>query len=151
MMLIGMTVSPDVFSTRNMIWASVAVSFSGFSSCSSCMALSPSGVAALSRPSIFAAKFMIMEPCAGVIVRDAGEDPAEERPDDPGQRVDGPALFPTRIRPSHRVSTPVRPSEISNPVLAMSNVALTIAVKISVSPSTRSFTSPRRARSGRRR
>ncbi len=57
--------SPDVFSTRNMIWAFEAVSGSGFSSCSSCIALSPSGVAALSRPSMLAAKFMMMEPWAG--------------------------------------------------------------------------------------
>ena len=62
MMLMGMTVSPEVLSTRNMIWALEAVSLSGFSSWSSCMAFRPRGVAALSRPSMLAAKFMIMEP-----------------------------------------------------------------------------------------
>ena len=65
MMLIGMSVSPDVFSTRNMICAFVAVSFSGFNVCSSFMALSPSGVAALSSPSMLAEKFMMIEPSAG--------------------------------------------------------------------------------------
>ena len=62
MMLMGITVRPEVFSTRNMIWALVAVSSSGFRDWSSFMAFSPRGVAALSSPSMLAAKFMIMEP-----------------------------------------------------------------------------------------
>ena len=62
MMEIGMMVMPDVLSTRNMIIASVAVSFSLLSSCSSFIALRPIGVAALSSPSILAETFMRMLP-----------------------------------------------------------------------------------------
>ena len=61
----GTITSPEVFSTRNIIMAFVAVSFLGFSSCSFSMALRPSGVAALSRPSMLAAMFMKMLPMAG--------------------------------------------------------------------------------------
>ena len=61
----GMMVSPLVLSTRNMIMGLVAVSFFVFSSCSCSMAFSPSGVAALSRPSMLAAMFMKMLPVAG--------------------------------------------------------------------------------------
>ena len=46
----GINVSPAVFSTRYMSCASVAVSFTGLSSCRLAIAFSPIGVAALSRP-----------------------------------------------------------------------------------------------------
>lgn len=65
MMLIGIRQSPELFSTKNMIVASVAVSFCWLSDCISCMARSPIGVAALSRPSILAEMFMNMAPIAG--------------------------------------------------------------------------------------
>ena len=65
MMEIGMMVRPEAFSTRNMICASEAVSLSGLISCSSLMAFSPSGVAALSSPRMLALKFMMIEPVAG--------------------------------------------------------------------------------------
>ena len=42
-----------------------AVSLSGFSVCSSSIALMPSGVAALVRPSMFAETLMIIAPMAG--------------------------------------------------------------------------------------
>ena len=45
-----------------------------------------------------------------------------------------PPCSPTFIRPSQSVSTPVRPNEISNPVLAMSNVLVTMFVKTAWSP-----------------
>ena len=64
-MVVGMMVSPDVFSTRNMIIGFVAVSFLGFSSCICAMAFSPVGVAALSSPSMFDAIFMKMDPMTG--------------------------------------------------------------------------------------
>ncbi len=48
-----------------MIIASVAVSFFPFSSCNSVMAFSPSGVAALSSPSMLADTFMNIDPMAG--------------------------------------------------------------------------------------
>ncbi|MNR31931.1 hypothetical protein D3C85_1494730 [compost metagenome] len=62
---VGISVSPAVFRTMNMIWALLAVSALGFSAWSSRIALSPSGVAALSRPSRLADTFIIIAPCAG--------------------------------------------------------------------------------------
>ena len=58
MMLTGMMVRPEVFSTRNIIIGLVAVSFFGFSSCMLSIAFRPNGVAALSSPSMLAAMFM---------------------------------------------------------------------------------------------
>ena len=45
-----------------------------------------------------------------------------------------PPCSPTRISPIQRVMTPVRPREISNPVLAISKVLFIMAGKIPVSP-----------------
>ncbi len=62
---VGISVRPAVFSTRNMICALVAVSGRSLSVCNSCIAFSPSGVAALSSPSRLALMFMVIAPCAG--------------------------------------------------------------------------------------
>ena len=51
---IGMSVSPLVFSTRNIIIGLLAVSFFWFRSCNCSIALRPKGVAALSRPNMLA-------------------------------------------------------------------------------------------------
>ena len=62
MIVVGMIVSPLAPSTTNMIMALEALVLSALSDCSSDMALSPMGVAALSSPSMLAAKFMNMVP-----------------------------------------------------------------------------------------
>ena len=62
---VGISVMPAVLSTRNMIIGLLAVSFCGLISCNSRIAFRPSGVAALSRPSMLALKFMTMLPLAG--------------------------------------------------------------------------------------
>ena len=64
-MLTGMSVSPEVFSTRNMIIGFDAVSFFVFNSCICSIAFSPNGVAALSRPNMLAAIFMKILPVTG--------------------------------------------------------------------------------------
>ena len=61
----GMRVNPEVFKTRNIIIGLLAESFWGLIDWSSCMALSPIGVAALSSPSMLADMFMKIEPKAG--------------------------------------------------------------------------------------
>ena len=62
---VGSSVMPAVLSTRNMIIGLLAVSLCGLISCSSRIALRPSGVAALSRPRMLAEKFITMLPLAG--------------------------------------------------------------------------------------
>ena len=64
-MLTGTSINPAVFSTRNIIIGLDAFSLSGFISCNSFIAFNPSGVAALSRPSILAERFIKMLPIAG--------------------------------------------------------------------------------------
>ena len=65
MIEIGMKHSPEALRIKNIIMASVAVSLRGLRVWSSCMALRPSGVAALSRPSMLAETFMNTDPIAG--------------------------------------------------------------------------------------
>ena len=65
MMLTGMMVRPEVLSTRNIIMGFEAVSLRGLSSCRRSMAFRPRGVAALSRPSILAERFIKMLPNTG--------------------------------------------------------------------------------------
>src|SRR5207253_7040664 len=65
MMVAGMNWIPAVFKVMKVTMAFDAVSFCGLISCSSSIALMPSGVAAFERPSMFAAMFMIIAPMAG--------------------------------------------------------------------------------------
>ena len=58
-------VTAEVLSTRNRIWALVATAGVGLSDCKSFIALIPSGVAALSRPRILAARLRVMDEIAG--------------------------------------------------------------------------------------
>src|SRR5450432_4899270 len=63
--LTGMIVSPEACNTMNMICALEAVSLLGLSSWRLFIAFRPNGVAALSRPSKFAEKFMTICPMEG--------------------------------------------------------------------------------------
>ncbi len=65
MAVMGTSVKAAVFMARKVTMALLAVSLFGFSSCRCVMALSPSGVALLPRPSMLAARFMIMALMAG--------------------------------------------------------------------------------------
>ena len=62
---VGSRVTEEVLMARNRHIALVAVPFSGLSLSSSCIALMPNGVAALPRPSAFAAMFKIIADIAG--------------------------------------------------------------------------------------
>ncbi len=133
-MLIGIMHRPEALSTRNIICASVAVSFLWFSSCISFMAFRPMGVAALSRPSMLADIFMNIDPKAGC---PAGM-PGNRRVNNGEIRCDSQAVMPARspifIMPSQRESTPVRPMDIWNAKAAWSNDAFMISLHIVVSP-----------------
>ena len=132
---VGISVSPAVLSTRNMICALVAVSGSRLSDCSSCIAFSPSGVAALSSPSRLALMFMVIAPCAGCPAGTPGN----------RWRISGftarakasimPARSPIFMKPSHSAITPVSPMAMSKPVLAASNSAVISLGKTEKSPS----------------
>ena len=114
----GISVSPEVFSTRNMIIELLAVSFLSLISCSSCIALSPMGVAALSRPSMLAEKFMNMVPITGCPLGISGKMRHNTGLNNLARADTSPPFSPIFIIPIHSESTPVRPKEISNAVLA---------------------------------
>ena len=135
-------VSPEVLSTRNIIIGLVAVSFRVLRLCSCSMALSPSGVAALSRPSILAAMFMKMEPVAGWPLGMSGNSLVNTGLSTLARALTTPLRSPIFITPSHSESTPVSPSEISKAVLADENVEFIMAGNTSVSPMKTSLTSP---------
>ena len=140
MILTGISVSPDVFSTRNMIIGLLAVSFFGFSFCRPSIALSPSGVAALSRPSIFAAIFINMEPVTGCPLGMSGKSLQNNGLSQRARTLTTPPFSPIFITPSHNDKTPVNPSDISNAVFAELNVEFIIAGNVEISPININFT-----------
>ena len=105
------------------------------------MAFSPSGVAALSRPSMLAAMFMKMLPVAGCPFGMSGNSFVNTGDSTRASRLTTPPRSPIFITPSHRASMPVRPSEISKAVFAVSNVEFMMAGNTSVSPRNTSLTS----------
>ena len=136
-----MSVSPLVFSTRNMIMGSEAVAFSlsasgslspfSFFNCSifslftvsSCsMAFSPSGVAALSRPSMLAAMFMKMLPVTGCPLGMSGNRRTKTGLSSRDSALTRPPCSPIFMMPSQSESTPVSPSDISKAVFDELNV-----------------------------
>ena len=127
----GTSVSPVVLSTRNIIIGLLAVSFCGFSSCNSFIALSPKGVAALSRPSILADTFIKIDPKAGCPLGIFGKSFPNNGLIRREKNAITPPCSPIFINPNHNDKTPVNPNEISNAVLAEEkdefNVELTSA------------------------
>ena len=140
MMLIGMSVSPEVFKTRNIIIGLVAVSFFGFSSCKPSIAFKPNGVAALSNPSIFAARFIKMLPVTGCPLGISGKSLQNRGFNNLENKAMTPPFSPIFIIPSQSESTPVNPNEISNAVLEELKVELIISGKTWVSPRKTSLT-----------
>ena len=117
-----------------MIIGLLAVSFFGFSSCNPSIAFRPKGVAALSKPSILAARFIKILPVTGCPLGISGNNLVKSGLSKREKTPITPPCSPIRMMPIQRDSTPVSPSEISNAVLEESNVELMIAGKTSVSP-----------------
>ena len=140
-MVTGSSVTDAVLMTRNRICASLAVSLEGLSFCSSCIALMPSGVAALSRPSMLAPMFMVIAPSAGWFAGTSGNRRRNSGARPRVRMSSMPARSPIFITPSHSAITPVRPRAISNAVLLLSNSAFTSAAKMPASPRTSSLKS----------
>ena len=141
MMEIGISVRPEVFSTRNMIIGFEAVSFFVFSSCNCSIAFKPSGVAALSSPSILAAIFMKMEPVTGCPLGISGNSFTKIGLSMRANTFTTPPFSPIFMMPSQSDSTPVSPSEISKAVFDDENVESIIAGNTSKSPRNTNFTS----------
>ena len=132
--LVGISVSPDVLRTRNKIWALEASFLFGFSFCSSSIALSPSGVAALSSPRILAEIFMIIAPWALEFLGISGNNFWNNGANNFESKLTAPPFSPIFIIPSHKAIIPVNPNDSLKPSSARSKIELTITVKISGSP-----------------
>jgi hypothetical protein len=131
---VGISVTPAVLSTRNMIIGLLATALSGLSSCNSFIAFRPSGVAALSSPSMLALKFITMLPLAGWPRGMSGKTRRNKGSSARAKSAIIPARSPIFMMPSHRLITPTRPSEMSKPVLAVSKRPVRILLKTSTSP-----------------
>ena len=159
MMLTGISVSPLVFSTKNIIIGFDAVTFSVCISLSlisplSCfifnvsflissicsIAFRPNGVAALSNPSMLAAMFMKMLPVTGCPLGMSGKSLVKMGDSRRASTLTTPPFSPTFMTPSHSDSTPVRPNEILKAVSDDSNVESIMAGNTPKSPRNTSLT-----------
>ena len=123
----GRRVTLEVLMAKKRHMALVAVPGSGASFSSSRMALIPMGVAALPRPRVLAAMFMIMALMAGCSAGTSGK-----RRTITGLRARAmariiPPASTTRISPSHRAMGPMRPMARVTALLAASKEALVTA------------------------
>lgn len=133
-MVTGSSVSEEALSTRNRICALVAVTGSGLSRCSSRIAFRPIGVAALSRPSALAAKFMVIRPSAGWPAGTPGMSRRNSGPSMRASQATRPAASAMRRKPSHRVRVPNSSTMTSTASLAIANRLSTSAAKTAGSP-----------------
>ena len=130
----GKSVSDEAFSTRKRICALLARSGSGLSDCSSRIALRPIGVAALSRPSALAVKFIVISPSAGWPTGTSGMRRANSGDKQRASRATSPAFSAICRKPSQRVSVPNSRIMTSTDSFAIANRLSTIAAKTAGSP-----------------
>lgn len=139
-MLTGISVKPEVFSTKNIIMEFDAVSFLVFNSCKPSIAFSPKGVAALSKPNIFAAIFIKILPYTGCPLGNSGNRRLKTGLSTRAMALTTPPFSPIFITPSQSDNTPVKPNEISKAVLDETKVESIMAGKTATSPINTSFT-----------
>ena len=136
MMLTGISVRPLAFKTRNKICESLATLLSSFglSSCNCFIACRPIGVAALSRPSMFALIFMSIVPTTGWPFGISGKSLVNRGWTMRARICTAPAFSPIFKMPSQSERMPVRPMAISKAVFDMSNAPMMALLKMPVSP-----------------
>ena len=145
--LTGIKFKPAACKQRNMICELDATSLVGLSSCKLSMAFNPKGVAALSNPSRFAEKFMIMCPMDGCPLGISGKSLEKKGPTMRDNNLIPPALSAMLIKPINRAKIPTSFKQISTATqqvsIMPSNLSglagsdalpVTIQVKMWVSP-----------------
>lgn len=142
MIVVGIIVNPLAPKTTNIIIALLAFDLSVFISCSCCIALSPIGVAALSNPNIFAAIFISIDPNTGWFLGTCGNIRVKNGATPFPIVLTAPAFSPILIIPIHSARIPVKPSDSSNPVLALVKVEFSISEKICISPNQKALIIP---------
>ena len=133
-MVTGKRVTAEVLSTRNRICALVATAGVGLSACKSFIALIPSGVAALSRPRILAARLRVMDEIAGWPGGTSGISRVNRGDSSRASPATSPLASPTATMPSHRAISPIRPIASSTDRPAISNRAVTMRWNTAASP-----------------
>jgi hypothetical protein len=109
----GITCTEEVFKTRNVHMALVALEGLGLSFCSSFIAFMPMGVAAFPRPSILAARFITTAPMAGWFLGTPGKMGTSTGLITLDSVSTSPDLSATRITPVHSAIIPIRPRKSS--------------------------------------
>ena len=133
--LAGMSWTELVLSARKVHIALVAVPGRGLSFSKSCMARSPSGVAALARPSMLADMFMIMDPIAGCSAGTSGKRRVMSGRRARAKACMSPDLSARRMMPSQRAMTPASGrAMVMTAVLADSKAASVTAGSCPVRP-----------------
>ena len=113
----GIRVKPAACKHKNMTCALVAVSFSGFNSCKLCMVLIPNGVAALSKFSKLAEKFIIINPMDGCPLGISGKIRVKNGPIMRDKTFIPPAFSAMVKKPINKAITPIKLIQISTAVL----------------------------------
>ena len=140
--LAGMSCTELVFSARKVHIALVAVPGRGFSFSRSCMARNPSGVAALARPSMLAAMFMIIDPMAGCSAGTSGKMRVMTGRSNLARACISPDFSAKRITPSQSAMTPASGrASVITAVLQASNAAVVTSFICPVAPPSK--TAPR--------
>lgn len=134
--LTGIRVSPDACKTINMICELLAVSLSGFKVCKLSIAFKPKGVAALSKPSRLAEKFIIICPMAGCFGGTSGNNLPKKGPTIRDKNRMAPAFSPMFMNPKKSVMMPISLKERSTLSPADLNIPSVMVLKIVTSPVT---------------
>ena len=130
----GINCTELVLIARKVHIALVATPGRGLSVSKSRIARSPSGVAALPRPSMFAAMFINIDPIAGCSGGTSGKRRRMTGRKPRAIRCTSPARSARRITPSHNAMIPINPSAIVTAVFAPSNAPLVTSFKRSFHP-----------------
>ena len=133
--LAGMSCTELVLSARKVHIALVAVPGRGFNFSRSCMARSPSGVAALASPSMLAAMFMIIEPMAGCSAGTSGKMRVMRGRSSLAMTWMSPDFSARRMTPSQSAMTPASGrAMVMTAVLHPSKAALVTSFSCPVAP-----------------
>ena len=134
----GMSCTPDVVMAMNVTCALLAESLSVLSVCRSSMALMPSGVAALFRPSTLAATASTREPAAGCPAGTSGNSQRTTGRSTRPSSETRPAASAIRMMPSQSAMIPTRPMAICTAVAADSTAPLVTASAVPLNAATTS-------------
>jgi len=131
----GMSCTELVLIARKVHIAFVAMPGCGFSRSSRCIARNPSAVAALPRPSMFAAIFITIAPMAGSPAGISGKSSRSTGRNARASTCTSPDFSASRMIPSHRAMMPMSGSATDiTPVFAASKAPSVSSFKCPVAP-----------------